>query len=207
MTILTTIQQWINQFNLKTDLDQSPNFIESQLKQLNWQWPRFSVTDANGNTIPLQFRWGNIEDVDVLMELQSLAYKGYAAWHELDFKKDFTTNPYRLYLLAELPGAQPQLVGVISGRCQHIKGHISHIMVHPAYQDVGLGKYLLSQWLEIMCLLNVQRVELEVAETNERALKLYRRFGFKKGKTLINYYRLEGHAYRMVWYNQDGELL
>lgn len=207
MTILTTIQQWFNQFNLKTEHGQSASPIESQLKQLHWQWPSFSVTDVNGNTIPLHFRLGNIGDLDAIMQLQSQAYKGYVAWHELDFKKDFTTNPYRLYLLAELPGDQPQLIGAISGRCQHIKGHISHIMVHPAYQDVGLGKYLLSQWLEMMRLLNVQRVELEVAETNERALKLYHHFGFKKGKTLINYYRLEGHAYRMVWYNQDGDLL
>ncbi|MBD5638968.1 GNAT family N-acetyltransferase [Clostridium botulinum] len=54
------------------------------------------------------------------------------------------------------------------------------MMVHKAYQGTGIGKKLMSEILDLADnWLMVVRIELGVFTDNEKAIKLYEKFGFK----------------------------
>ncbi|MHB9943459.1 GNAT family N-acetyltransferase [Clostridium sporogenes] len=54
------------------------------------------------------------------------------------------------------------------------------IMVHKAYQGTGIGKKLMSEILDLADdWLMLVRIELGVFTDNEKAIKLYEKFGFK----------------------------
>ena len=59
--------------------------------------------------------------------------------------------------------------------------HVVHltIVVHPDYQEKGIGKKLLSHLVEwAKDSNNVEKIELHVRSSNERAQNLYKKFGF-----------------------------
>lgn len=102
-------------------------------------------------------------------------------------------DPSTSYVLAaEIDG---QVIGIISlhwsprARTRHVAS--LGMMVHEAYQGQGVGKALMAaavgaadKWL------NVVRIELEVYPDNERAVRLYRSFGFEvEGTKKMNAYR------------------
>ena len=63
-----------------------------------------------------------------------------------------------------------------------------HIAVDPIYQSQGMGRLLLTNWLEVLpdAILTVW---LEVRQSNTVAQKLYRSCGFVKTGSRKNYYR------------------
>ena len=67
-------------------------------------------------------------------------------------------------------------------------GHIKDIAVAPAHRDRGVGTELLEGALGVMRDRRAQSVKLEVRESNDSALALYRRFGFVHRNTSPGYY-------------------
>lgn len=68
-------------------------------------------------------------------------------------------------------------------------GHIAEICVSPHARGSGLGRDLLRRSIEALCAAGAKRVSLAVTVSNEPALRLYRRFGFRERRSF--------HAY--VW--------
>lgn len=102
-------------------------------------------------------------------------------------------GPEAHLLVAELDGQVVGLIGlhVKSGRMRH--SATVGMMVHEAFQGRGIGTALMAAILDLADRwLNLHRVELEVFPDNERALRLYRRFGFVE----------EGRKRDAVW--RDG---
>jgi ribosomal-protein-alanine N-acetyltransferase len=67
-------------------------------------------------------------------------------------------------------------------------GHIKDIAVDPAYRERGIGATLLERALDAMRHQQARTVKLEVRESNDRALALYRRYGFVHRHTAQGYY-------------------
>ncbi|MDZ7701630.1 MAG: ribosomal protein S18-alanine N-acetyltransferase [Halobacteriales archaeon] len=67
-------------------------------------------------------------------------------------------------------------------------GHVKDIAVHPEWRGQGLGTRLLDRALGVLERRGVSRVKLEVRRTNERAISLYRRFGFEPHHLMSSYY-------------------
>lgn len=67
-------------------------------------------------------------------------------------------------------------------------GHVKDIAVAPTYRGRGIGTTLLERALETMCRQRVGAVKLEVRESNDRALALYRQYGFVHRNTARHYY-------------------
>jgi len=57
--------------------------------------------------------------------------------------------------------------------------YLHHFGIKPAYQKKGLSKILLTHSLDFAKSLNMQ-IKLEVHETNEHAIHIYEKAGFKK---------------------------
>ncbi len=75
--------------------------------------------------------------------------------------------------------------------------HIVNFAIDTPYHHQGLGKMMLHHSLEELRKLGYQKVQLEVNTSNQPAISLYTKFGFRQGEYLLNYYRSGANAYRM----------
>ncbi len=90
-----------------------------------------------------------------------------------------TLGPDTHVLVAEVDG---KMVGALhmqafSGKRRHVAS--IGLMVHDGYSGRGVGKSLMRRMLDIADNhLDIKRLELELMESNGRALRLYESFGF-----------------------------
>ncbi|WP_254546163.1 ribosomal protein S18-alanine N-acetyltransferase [Halomarina pelagica] len=77
-------------------------------------------------------------------------------------------------------------------------GHVKDFAVHPDYQGRGVGTALLRRALAVVEGRGAGYVKLEVRESNEPAIRLYRRHGFEYRRTVPRYYGNGESAYVMV---------
>ncbi|UUX33628.1 ribosomal protein S18-alanine N-acetyltransferase [Fundicoccus culcitae] len=139
----------------------------------------------------IRLRLGSKHDVEQIFNLELKGYSGYQAWAEEDFFNDLETNPYAVYILLEdqTDKFAPTLIGMVTGRARQTGSHISHLIIHPDYQDFGLGSYLLDVWIKGMDVLDIKTITLEVRESNHVAQHLYKKQGFVVTSSKANYYR------------------
>ncbi len=67
-------------------------------------------------------------------------------------------------------------------------GHIKDIAVGPTYRGRGIGATLLERAIGVIHERGARSIKLEVRESNDSALALYRRFGFVHRNTSPGYY-------------------
>ncbi len=67
-------------------------------------------------------------------------------------------------------------------------GHIMNLAVEPSQQRQGLGEALLRQALKYLKGLGAYCVELEVRASNQAAIRLYEKHGFRVKERLRSYY-------------------
>lgn len=77
-------------------------------------------------------------------------------------------------------------------------GHVKDLAVAPERRGEGIGRLLLSRALATLATQSVGRVKLEVRESNDAALSLYREFGFEIHHAVPGYYDNGEDAYVMV---------
>ncbi|MFB6186150.1 MAG: ribosomal protein S18-alanine N-acetyltransferase [Halobacteriaceae archaeon] len=77
-------------------------------------------------------------------------------------------------------------------------GHIKDLAVDSAFREQGIGSALLERALAYLRSQDVNRVKLEVRESNEAAISLYNSFGFEYHQTIQNYYKDGENAYVLV---------
>lgn len=76
--------------------------------------------------------------------------------------------------------------------------HLLSIAVLKDYQGRGIGSLLLQRIIESARKLGARRIYLEVRVSNERAQRLYKKFGFRVFARLSTYYMDGEDAYLMV---------
>lgn len=201
-TLLNTIRknEWINEtvnwLNFIIKEEDVEHVMMKQLKPyINRLQPIFLEEDSLVNQKPkrrtLQVRLANKHDVKKIFDLELKGYDGYQAWAEADFRHDLETNPRAVYILLEDqtdPLSSP-LIGMITGRARSNSAHISHLIIHPDFQDAKLGSYLLELWIKGMEFLKIPTITLEVRESNMVAQHVYKKHGFVVTSSKANYYR------------------
>ena len=65
-------------------------------------------------------------------------------------------------------------------------GHVKDIAVDPDHRGEGVGSTLLERSIDVLD--DAGSVKLEVRASNDRAISLYREFGFEHRRTIPNYY-------------------
>ena len=78
----------------------------------------------------------------------------------------------------------------------HEEAHLLKITVHPECQKQGLAQAMLQRLILIARINHARRIWLEVRDSNEAAIRFYRRAGFKTKGKRRNYYRYQ---------NQQGQ--
>ncbi|MDV3103000.1 ribosomal protein S18-alanine N-acetyltransferase [Thermococcus waiotapuensis] len=108
----------------------------------------------------------------------------------------FLENNPDTFLVAEYNG---KVIGYVMAYLRpDLEGHIMSIAVDPAYRGNGIGSALLTEAIERLIQKGARYIGLEVRVSNERAIGLYERFGFRKVKRVIGYYSDGEDAYYML---------
>jgi [ribosomal protein S18]-alanine N-acetyltransferase len=108
-------------------------------------------------------------------------------WSKIDFES-YLTDPHVVADGAVTESARSRLGGFILSRLLPPDAEVLTVAVDPARRGAGLGRMILDRHLENLERGGARLVFLEVADDNEAALKLYRRFGFKEIGRRENYY-------------------
>ncbi len=81
-----------------------------------------------------------------------------------------------------------QVVGYCGVQVVLDEGYITNIAVLEPFRNLGIGKKLVNRLIEYANQNNLSFITLEVRESNERAIGLYKSFGFKIQGKRRNFY-------------------
>ena len=120
--------------------------------------------------------------LDSLFELEKLCFS--IPWSKKLFENDIS-NKNAHYILAVLNGK-------VIGYCGLYKvldeADITNIAVHPDFRRQGLAKRMLENIIEYCVVNKIDKITLEVRESNTSAINLYVKEGFKVVGERKNYY-------------------
>lgn len=102
-----------------------------------------------------------------------------------DIKKDFQNNPYTNYLIYSI---DDKIVGFINYLLIYDRMEIINFNVLEFFQDKHIGSSLLEKTIKIAMNNKLQNITLEVRSDNEKAIYLYKKYGFKEVAIRKNYY-------------------
>ena len=145
-----------------------------------------------------------------LLELQSVTREQLRAVLELDqvcFGSLWTLEGYQRELDSpntdllglSIPTGMDSLVGMGCLWAILEEAHITILAVHPYYQRQGLGQALLISLLMAAESRGLERATLEVRASNQPALSLYHKFGFKTAGRRRGYYQDTGEDALILW--------
>lgn len=127
-----------------------------------------------------------LEDADEILALQKLAYQS-----EGEIYNDFSLSPLK-QTLAELKNdfetktflkalMNDKIIGSVRAYVQADTCYIGRLMVHPLYQNLGIGKKLLREIESYFGY--VKRYELFTGHQSKRNIYFYKKFGYTSFKT------------------------
>ncbi|MGI6576657.1 MAG: ribosomal protein S18-alanine N-acetyltransferase [Eubacteriales bacterium] len=124
------------------------------------------------------------DHLDQMVELENRCFS--IPWSR-EMLSDELINEHAIYYVAVTE--DDTLIGYIGMHVVFDQAYITNIAVSPDFRQLGIGKALLSRAIETCKDMDVVSTTLEVRESNEIALSLYRSFGFKPVGKRISYYR------------------
>ena len=135
-------------------------------------------------------------DLDAIMEVEKQCFT--LPWSREAFYNELHQNRFAHYLVLE---EDDNVIGYCGAWLVVDEAHIANIAVLPAYQGRGLGKVLLSSMIEECKLRAIERMTLEVRESNLVAQSLYKKLGFVEGAIRKNYYSDNQEDAIVMWVN------
>ena len=104
--------------------------------------------------------------------------------HEISLKDGFL--PESTWLAAYIGGGEIEYCGTIQGiRATNRYGAVQNIGITPQHRGRGVGTALINAALNGFQQIGLSRVYLEVTAQNDGAVRLYKRMGFRRTKTLF----------------------
>jgi len=116
-------------------------------------------------------------------------------WSKDSFEKELT-NKYARYMVAVKDGL---VVGFAGMWIILDEAHITNIAVHPEYRGFGIGTMLMESLISICKIENVIGITLEVRVSNQRAINLYKKFGFVEEGIRKAYYEDNKEDALIMW--------
>lgn len=126
-----------------------------------------------------------IEQVDNLKEIEPLLQTYFNSYK--------TNDPYEKVIIY----SKEKIIGILSYSIIYERGEINYIVTIPGYRNQGIGRALLKSALDDIKDSGCTAVSLEVEETNESAIQLYKSEGFEIKAIRKKYYG-KHDAYLMI---------
>jgi ribosomal-protein-alanine N-acetyltransferase len=123
-----------------------------------------------------------VEDVDAVWEMEKTVFPH--PWSRANFV-DSLASGYDAWLLRD---GQDDLIGYFLVMYALDEAHLLDVAVALARQGGGLGRYLLDQVVSRARAKGMESILLEVRPSNERALYVYKKYGFAEIGRRKGYY-------------------
>ncbi len=137
--------------------------------------------------LPVAFDSMRKEDLQEVLAIESLSFS--EPWTEEMFLHELPSDGISHVLVARTDeGSGARIAGFL---CAWVVGgelHINNLAVHPGYRRRGVASQLLEEMLCRAKALGATAGYLEVRASNEAAIALYQRYGFKEVGRRRNYY-------------------
>jgi len=139
-----------------------------------------------------------IEYIDQIMAVENLSFS--IPWSQNSMMEEIANNKLALYILAKLEGNIVGYAGMwrICG-----EGHITNIAVHPEFRREGIGSALMSELISRCRKEGITDITLEVRKSNDAAIALYTKFGFRKCGYRKAYYPDNNEDAIIMWRKEE----
>jgi len=124
-----------------------------------------------------------IEHIDGVMIIEHLCFS--IPWSKEAFIEEIKSNKFARYIVAK---KDCNIIGYAGLWKIFDEGHITNIAVHPEFQGIGVGDFLMNNLLVLAKNENIVKLTLEVRAGNTKALKFYRKYGFIEQGIRKGYY-------------------
>lgn len=143
---------------------------------------------SRGEDAEVRIRPMKMEDLPAVLEIDHLSFP--APWTAQSYRYELLENPVSQLFVAEMRrGEGREVVGYVGMWELVDEGHISTLAVHPEHRRQGIAKALLHRAFRAMTEHDIDKVSLEVRESNEVAQELYSKHGFEIVGRRRGYYR------------------
>ncbi len=127
------------------------------------------------------------EDIPAVAGMEKALFR--SPWPEKSFEYEVASNPHGYQLVAEHDG---EAVGYLVAWFVVDELQIATIGVKPEWQGRGIGTLLMIAAIKWALAKGASSITLEVRPSNERAIKLYEKLGFRVVGRRENYYKPDG---------------
>jgi ribosomal-protein-alanine N-acetyltransferase len=115
-------------------------------------------------------------------------------WSEADIERDVGENILATYMVCLAVSGDEEFIVAYAGIWNVAdEGHVTNVAVHPDHRRKGVATMVVDNLLQAAREKGGRRFTLEVRRSNQAAIDLYEKFGFK------------GVGYRMGYYSENGE--
>lgn len=133
------------------------------------------------------------KDLDIVKSIDKIAFPN--PWPENAYNYEFDQNPNaRLWVVEDQQGLEKIVIGFSVVWVVIDEAHIGTIAIQPDFQNRGIGKKFLSFICQELVDENINKIFLEVRQSNHSAIRLYERFGFVIDGERKHYYRDNGES-------------
>lgn len=135
-----------------------------------------------------------MEDIDAVMEVEEEAFA--IPWSRSSFESEVAQNFLAVYLVAE---NEEGIAGY--GGLWFIldEAHITNVAVKAAARRQGIGRRLVEALIEKAAERDIQKLTLEVRESNREAIALYEKTGFAVEGRRPGYYQDNKEDALIMW--------
>ena len=132
----------------------------------------------------MKIRRARIFDVAAVYKIERETFS--VPWSFDSLFADICLNSATVYLVAETGGEIIAYGGmwIVFGEC-----HITNIAVKSQARGQGIGTRLLEELIGIACHVEAELMSLEVRQSNEEAIRIYEKAGFRKIGIRNKYYQ------------------
>lgn len=124
------------------------------------------------------------EDLEQVIAIDQVSFS--LPWPPRSFRFELTDNPASRCWVAEVDG---RVAGMLVGWMIVDEIHIATIATHPDFRRRGIGQALLAHTLQAAMEEGAISSFLEVRESNDAALEMYRKFGYVESGRREGYYK------------------
>jgi ribosomal protein S18 acetylase RimI-like enzyme len=140
-------------------------------------------------------RHATLEDVEILLEMEERCFGQHKEITRRGFR-DFIKRPNNVILIAECNGL-PRGYALALLRTNSPKARLYSLAVLPEFQGTGMAQVLVSALEFEAAIIGATVMQLEVRETNHKAIRFYQKMGYCAFDRYHEYYEDQEHAWRM----------
>jgi ribosomal-protein-alanine N-acetyltransferase len=141
----------------------------------------------------IEIRQARRSDLERILEIEKLSFSR-EAWNR-KLLLEYLQGCPELFLVAK---SGRRIAGYSITCVTRTGAELVSIAVDPAFREHGVGTAMMKYTAAILRRRGESNWSLNVRIKNESAIRLYRRFGFVRSRTLRGYYEDGGDAWRML---------